>query len=288
MDNTNKKNNENKRPVIAIGVNTYCEAAKLSTRQSLCHESLKALKAKYNDKLILVNIQFKDETHEYDFFDTTVSLDRSSVDVVTSSSKKLPLSLDVFNALSNLNCFYFVYLNDDIIVKSRLIETVLENSTYDSFVASRMDVEPLNNLKEKPTYVNYNTHGFDLFVIKSKWWTANKQYFPNFILGRYYWDVYYYSLCNTFGRSKTLNALPPCILHQVHESVSSPGDLEQAYNGLQANNIFLQAWFSNVQYNLRPRAEYMNIKNCIPNSNEESGTDRFYKEFYEKNISNIR
>lgn len=274
---------------IALGINTYCADSCLSKRQLLCQESLVSLKERYGKNIDLVNIQFEDEKYDYKCFDNTVFLNRSSRDVITSPKKKLPLSLDVFNALCNLDYTYFVYLNDDIIVKPRLIEVILEEGVkYDTFVSSRMDISILDNIKEKPVYKNYNTHGFDLFAVNSLWWRDHSKYFPNFILGRYYWDAYYYSVCNTLGRTKTLNTLPPYILHQEHEGVSSPNDNEHMYNELQANNIFLQAWFANVRVNLGPRASYSGIKNCIPNVGEEDGINRFYKEFYEKNISSLR
>jgi hypothetical protein len=271
---------------IAIGINTYNSQASINKRQEFCIESLRHIKTKYTN-VTLCNIQFDDDKYDYDCFDKTVYLNRSSNNLIINPVKKFPITLDIFDILAQQNCDYFIFLNDDIILLPRIIK-IIQEQTYDCYVASRVDIEMPNNIKDELKLVSYNIHGFDCFCISTNWWRNNRQYFPPLILGKYFWDVYFYSLCKMLGNTKTLNTLPPVALHPIHNGDSSDNTMEHQYNELLAKNVILQLWFHAANYILTDRVAHSNIKNSVPTKNEDELLDTLYKTFYEKNLSYLR
>jgi hypothetical protein len=264
---------------ISIGINTYKPYNELTSRQQRC---IHFLRINAPASVSLYNIDR--EANSYKRF-KHLQLERTSKDIVPNSTKELAMSKDIFNLLSQTDCDYFAYLNDDITVGLRVFSTI-RNEDRDCFIISRIDTTEVKNLKDVPQNLSCNLHGFDMFIIKKSWWLENKKYFPNFVLGRYYWDTYYYCLCHIFGNTLTLND-QPYIFHPAHENVSNIQDAETMYNTSLLQDSIMSLWYSNVQLNFKNRASEHNIKDLKPTINEKEIERQIFKTFYEKNFSNI-
>lgn len=262
---------------ISIGINIYKPVEELSTRQQRCIIDLQSL-----DNVTLYNASTEDiKINGFNF----LKLNRTSKDIVPNSTRELPMSKDIFNLLSETDCDYFIYLNDDIMLRPILVTQVAEGN-FDSYIASRIDTTELTTSIGGVTPLSCNLHGFDLFAISKKWWLENKKYFPNFVLGRYYWDTYYYCLCHIFGNALTLND-KAWIFHPAHESVSNVNDAETIYNTSQLQECIIQLWHNNVLTNFKNRKSKDGIKDLIPTTDEREIEKQIFKTFYEKNFSNI-
>ena len=227
---------------ISIGINTYKPFDQLELRQKLCIQSLTKLKEMHKDKIELYTVQYEDESFDIDGF-TRLSVLKEKphqilseyfdhhglVDLYNQSFKQhmstienstIPSVREIFDALGLTDCNYFIFINDDIILSDRFIKQILENPQYDSFPSSRIHAYDMNDLSGNCTPESYSVHGWDGFGIKKSWWEKHKHNFPKYILGKPYWDVHYFTLCQLLGDALTLNKLPPVMYHPHHDSVS--------------------------------------------------------------------
>lgn len=258
---------------LVFGINTYKDPDDLNIRQKLCLKALNKLNSENNT---IVNLQFINDSFEYKDFNKTLKLQQSSQDYIPDSSYKFPIVSEIFNVLSNEDCDYFVFLNDDIIIQKNFLKEI-EDFQYDCYVASRVDVD----LDENGSYytpTNYNIHGFDLFCIKKDWWLKNKDKFPPLILGKYFWDTAYYVLCKKYGKTKTINKLPYSILHPTHNGDSNRETKEHFYNQTTVDPKIIQSWFYIANNILTNRLNDKGIKNSLPTTNEEINSDSYLKE----------
>ena len=238
---------------IVLASNYYKRDNEFNKRQKLSIQSFLKIKEKFPENVELVNLAFEDEQVDIEGFKTYNQLQRSSKEIIKDyfvnfirecdenltkrieeCKTKLPSVYEIFTILSQLDCDYFLFVNDDIVVSDRYIKEIL-NSTDDALIASRLHVFELNDLSNNFKPESYSVHGFDGFAVRSKFWQENKYNFPEFLLGRPYWDTNYYTRFKLLGNVKTLNKLPPVIFHEDHASTScTTEDIETFYN----NDIF--------------------------------------------------
>ncbi len=224
---------------IILGVNLFGN----TQRHQISRESYKRLKEKFDIKLI--NLQFKNSLPSFldDDFDLKHILDVSSKDLVLGSTKELPTIKNCFDALSSLDCDYFIFTNDDIIISPKYIELLLETKK-DSYPSSRLSIKELNSLEDPITAIDhYQVAGFDAFIIKKDWWLKVRDFFPNYVLGKPCWDVHYALLCMRHGDSILCNKWPPPTFHIAHELVSFNESIEKDFN----EKIFWNDYFDDAR-----------------------------------------
>jgi hypothetical protein len=171
--------------------------------------------------LDLYNVQFKNDPSATlnDNFITLANLEQKSSDFVPNAKNKhLPIMSEIFDVMSDTNCEYFVYTNNDIIVSNRLIKHVKETNR-NCYPVSRLAIYPIQSLQDDIKYSHYQVAGFDTFVVKAEWWKQHKDKFPPYILGFPAWDVHYATVMMMTDEKTTLvNKWPPCSFHVMHES----------------------------------------------------------------------
>lgn len=291
---------------ISIGINTYKPFERLENRQKLCIESLQRVKNKFSN-INLYNIQYSDENNFFEDFTSLNVLNRKPYDILIEyfdhhglielyeqrfkpnidsiKTSRIPSVYDLFDALANTECDYFLFLNDDIILSDRFIKQLESNPGYDCYPASRIHAYNLESLDKPFTPESYSVHGFDAFCISKTWWLDNRYNFPHYILGKPYWDTHYFTLCQLLGETYTLNKLPPVLFHPEHQSTSCTNlDLLAQYNEDIFNRdlISKQLWFNYVYSVLLKRPTVNNIKWYQPFQEEQQLEQKLFKDVLTK------
>jgi hypothetical protein len=258
---------------INICINSYKTEELLQHHEMLCVNSLRKLKELYPDNIELVNITFADETNiKLKDFTNIHTLTKDSKSIAPAYKKRLPFLNEIFDILSTLQCDYFLFLNNDIAVSDRFIKEILSNSDYDSFVASKLHFRKLDSINDSNSDPGaISVHGFDAFAIKPIWWNNNSSKFSQFVLGKPYWDTYFFTMCYIHGNCKVLNKPPCAIFHVQHESDAMQEDELTHFNTLsfQQPNYVGQKWFNYVYNVLLKRQKHNNIDWYLPFANEE-------------------
>jgi hypothetical protein len=211
---------------IVLGVNLFGN----TQRHQISRESYLRLSDKFGIKLINLQFEGLPATFVDDNFETRHILKIPSNKLVPDSARELPTTKDCFDALASLDCDYFIFTNDDIIISPKYIELLLE-SKKDSYPSSRLSIHELNSLEDPITTIDhYQVAGFDAFIVKKEWWLKVRDYFPNYVLGKPCWDVHYALLCMRHGNSMLCNKWPPPTFHIAHDLVSFDDCLEKRYN----------------------------------------------------------
>ena len=104
---------------IAIGINIFG----YYTRQDQCIEVLNRLVAKHSN-VSLYNITFENEKNYTLGFNHLPVLKRKAKDIIKGSNSDKPIAKDFFDALSTVDCDYFLFLNSDILLTDRLLKSV--------------------------------------------------------------------------------------------------------------------------------------------------------------------
>jgi hypothetical protein len=255
---------------IVIGINNYKKEDELNHREQMCIESLCTLQKKYSN-IKLVNLTFVDETFAtLKDFHNLHCLKQIPVDI---TDKKIPFVNEIFDNLSYINSDYFLFVNNDILVTERYIQTILEYPQYDCFPASKLHFTKLDSIDDANSIPeSLSVHGFDGFAIKNNWWIDNRIKFQPMLLSRAYWDTYFFAKCRQHGRCMTLNKPPGVIYHLDHKSTSMESDSGNTYNEqtfLHDSDNLAQKWFSYVQNILLKRPTYNKILWYTPLENEE-------------------
>lgn len=255
---------------IVIGINNFKKQENLNHREKMCVESLLKIKKLYPD-IELINLTFADETFtNLKDFKNIHCLKQIPKEI---TDKKIPFVNEIFDNLASLKADYFIFINNDILISNRFIKAVLENSDRDCFPASKLhftELDTINDLNSKPQ--SLSVHGFDGFAIKTTWWEQNKIKFKPMLLSRAYWDTYFYSKCQIYGKCLTLNKPPAVLFHLDHKSTSMENDPGNAYNEqmfIQDPDSLPQKWFPYVQNVLLKRQTHNNILWYIPFQNEQ-------------------
>jgi len=283
---------------IAIGINGFKKYEDLEKRERFCIESLLKIKSK-NPNIELYNVCFQDEDISYEGFTTLNKLTVKSnelikeyfkhdelqkdyqlhKDEIDSNKKELPSVKEIFDVLAATDCDYFLFLNNDIILSNRVLKEIDENA--ECYPMSRMHIHDIESLDEIPKLESYSVHGFDAFLIKKETWLQVCNNFEHVVLGRFYWDTYFFTVFNLFCKCKNINKLPPVCFHIEHNSVSSTNTIENYYNEsiFKKNLIVGHLWFSYVQNILLKRPTVAECKWYQPFTNEEQIEKHHFNQF---------
>jgi hypothetical protein len=265
---------------IILAINSYKSENEHSTGQKLCVESLRKIKSKFNN-VELVNITLQGVNVELEGFTNLHTIKRSAQEIIPEyfnhpgltelraqlepkfkDIKRLISVKDLCDELSKLDCNVFAFFNDDIVVSDRFVKQIMEDPDYDCYPASRIHTFNMTSLSGDFTPESYSVHGFDGIAFKKDFWLKHHNNFPALILGRSYWDNHYYTLCQLFGKTKTLNKLPPVLFHNDHSSTTQSESIERIYNEDIFNRdiVCKQLWFYYVYNVLLKRPTINNIK----------------------------
>jgi hypothetical protein len=263
---------------IAIGINSFKIEKDLNNREKMCVESLHKVAKLFPNNVELINLSFKDEPYAtLHGFKNLHCLNQIPTNI---TNKKIPFVNEIFDNLSALEADYFLFINNDIIISDRYIKTILSNTTYDCFPASKLHFIKLDSLQDKKSIPeSLSVHGFDGFAIKSSWWKENKDKFKSMLLSRAYWDTYFYSKCHLYGKSLTLNKPPAVIFHLDHKSTSMEEDSGNIYNEkifVEDPDHLSQRWFPYVQNVLLKRPAKNNIKWYVPFDEEQDIEKKYF------------
>lgn len=258
---------------ILIGFNTFGSYK----RQNIAVESYKHLATLFPNVVSLLDVQFKDEKNTFSSpygIDVQFSLDRSSLDVTTGGTKKLPFVNDIINALAEKNCDYFIFTNSDVIINKNLIDYILAKKP-ECMACSRLDIADIDSfesLKTQIAPVRWEIGGFDTFVFKRGWYEIHKHLFHDYLLGKPYFDHVYAGLMQCYGDGTPLgNQYPPYCFHIHHGIGSVLQDCpERDFNKGTFENNQLDKFMSkvihfNLQYNLMRRKPFGSFLYYDPN-----------------------
>ena len=290
---------------IAIGINGHKKWKDLEKRERFCIESLLKIKSK-NDNIELYNICFKEENISYNNFTTLNKLTIKSNELikdyfkheglqkeyqfrkqeVDNNSKELPSVKEIFDVLASTDCDYFLFLNNDIILSNRFLKEI-ENG-IECYPISRMHIYDIESLNDVPKLESYSVHGFDAFLVKKKTWLEVRNNFEHLILGRFYWDTYFFTMFNLLCKCKNINKLPPVCFHIEHNSKSMENTIENYYaeDVFKRNLILGHLWFSYVQNILLKRSTVNECKWYQPFSNEEQLEKQHFGQFNQTPLIN--
>jgi hypothetical protein len=209
---------------LAIGVNIYKE----SKRQTFAIEILKKFKQKYSE-IELYNITFKNEKNTQGFKHLPV-LEKTSTDIIPNTNKNKPIAKELFNALSNADCDYFLFLNSDIFLTDKCIKLILKQE-FESYIFSRIDTYDINSLNDPIVPMRMEIAGFDAWCIKKEWWLKNTEKFPDYIYAEALWDLHY-ALALYYNSNCFLGNKDTYIAHIKHPIQWSENSPEHKYNSL--------------------------------------------------------
>jgi hypothetical protein len=250
---------------IVIGVNTYKEETSFNNREQMCVDSLRVIKQKHN--IELYSFTFFDEQFEINDFNNCHNLQ----DIPNVTNRKVPFVNEIFDKLSDIDCDYFIFVNNDVAVSNRFIKEI-ERNNVDCLPASKLHFTKLDSINDKESIPqSLSVHGFDGFAIRSYWWKENRIKFKPMLLGCAYWDTYFYSKCQLYGECITLNKPPAVIFHLDHQSTSmeaEPGNAFNEKNFVEDEDNINTRWFSYVQNVLLKRPTHNNILWYTPFTNE--------------------
>jgi len=274
---------------ISIGINGFKPYNDLEKREKFCIDSLLKIKNK-NSNIDLYNVCFDNEDVKYDKFTTLNKLKKRSNKIIweyfqheglkneynlrkaeiDNNNKELPSVKEIFDVLASTDCDYFLFLNNDIILSNRFLKEIEEG--IECYPISRMHINEIDSLDETPVLESYSVHGFDAFLVKKTTWLQIRNNFEDLILGRFYWDTYFFTMFNLLCECKNINKLPPVCFHIEHNSTSSQDSIENYYaeDVFKRNLILGHLWFGYVQNVLMKRPTVNNCKWYQPFPNENT------------------
>lgn len=262
---------------ISIGINSYKPFINFNNREKMCYDSLVKIKEKKPQNVQLYNVLYTDEDFNLEHFNNINKLTEHFI----SGNKKLPYINNIFNALSETDCDYFIFINNDVAVSDRFVKEIINNPDKDCFPASKLHFTKLDSIDDpNPVPQSVSVHGFEGFGIKKEWWVKNSKHFKNMVLGCAYWDTYFFTKCMLYGSCKVLNKPPLPVFHLDHKSNSMEQSSGNQYNEntfATDEDILGPKWFGFVQNVLLKRPTYNNILWYTPFNNEEELEKRYFK-----------
>lgn len=227
---------------IAIGINIFSEYK----RQQLCIDSLKRLQNKYNNvKLYNIQLAGSYNIDIYPEFETIYNTGRLAANTIPGCNMQMPMVRDFFDALAETNNDYFIFLNSDIILTSKIIKYLNDNDV-DSVSMSRLAINDIDSIDDTNiTHSHFQIAGFDVWAVKTSWWLENRQYFPDYIYAISAWDVDYSARMMVLGNSKFDIEFPPGCYHIIHPEKSHDDTPERKHNidlFFQKNKPLCDAW----------------------------------------------
>ena len=207
---------------IAIGINIFGSYK----RQDQCIEVLNRLVSKYSE-ISLYNITFEDEKNYTLGFNHLPVLKRKAKDIIEGSISEKPIAKDFFDALSTVDCDYFLFLNSDILLTEKIIKLIMKGE-HETYAFSRHDCYKIESL-DKIIPFRIEIAGFDTWIIKKTWWVENSQHFQDYIYSEHLWDVAFtlemFNRSNFFMGNKEIY-----ICHEKHDLKWNESSIEAVYN----------------------------------------------------------
>jgi len=260
---------------ISIGINVFKEYTSFNNREKMCYDSLLKLKNIENN-INLYSISQQNTQIEIPEFTSLPKLKTSFLD----DDKTLPYVNEIFDVLSDTECDYFIFINSDVLISNRFIKHI-KKTQKDCYPATKLHFLKLDSIDDKNSQPeSVSVHGFDGFGIKKQWWINNKNRFKQMILGRAYWDTYFFVKCMLYGDCEVLNKPPLCLFHLDHKSISmenNKGNKENESNFVSDIDNVNQKWFSYVYNVLLKRETYNNILWFVPFTNEDILEKQYFK-----------
>ena len=258
---------------IAIGITTHYPQ---EARHHHCIDVLRRIKQKFNDSVDLYNITFFDETNLHEDFIHLPFLKQSSQTILgkKSSSVRLQVAPETFDILSDQDCDYFLYLNNDILLTERAVKLVLKGE-YDTYSFSRHDIRPIHTINDNIIPIKIEIAGFDAWCCNTRWWALNNHLFKNYLVGQWQWDVDFALTMYSYSNGKLCND-SFYIAHEDHQRKWNTNSAESIYNNeLWNQQKYAKNWgeyvYSNLIHRL-PRGQFF-----VPLTNEEQLKQRLLK-----------
>lgn len=227
---------------IAIGINIFGDFK----RQQLCIDSLLRLKKKH-DNVTLYNIQQAHSTNIdiHPEFETIYDTGRVAANSIKECTMQMPMVKDFFDALCETQKDYFIFLNSDIILTSKIIN-FLNTNDIDTVSMSRLAINEIDSLDDNNIeHSHFQIAGFDVWAIKTSWWLENRMHFPDYIYAISAWDVDYGARMMVLGNSKFDIDFPPGCYHIIHPEKSHDDTPERRHNiklFFEDNKPLCDAW----------------------------------------------
>lgn len=276
---------------ITLATNTFGKY----TRQNIAVDSYVHLRSIFPE-LKLLNVQFEDEkdffSDYYDDLETIFTLKKSSKSICTNAEKKVPVFFEIIeNAFEHTNSDYVIFVNSDVILLRKLIDSILEQSP-DCMAGHRLEIENIDNfsvvLENKVVPIRVEIAGYDYFVFKKEWFYEYKNILKSeLFIGKPHFDVVYAGLMVMFGGKYIIdNDYPMCALHIFHGNSAVTHECPERTHNVQItknNPIFLVATHMmhyNLQYNLCRRKPWGAFIQQTENERE------FQKSFFD--VMNLR
>jgi len=247
---------------IAIGINIFGNYE----RQNHCIDVLKKIKND-NNNIKLYNITFFNEKNTDNDFIHLPLLKKTAKNIIPNSNSNKPISKEFFDALSEQDCDYFLFLNSDILISKKLIK-LIEKQEYETYCISRHDVFPLDNFNDPVVPFRIEIAGFDAWAIKKNWWIKNKNIFKDYIYAEHLWDVDF--TLNMYNNSNCLICNKEFyIAHEKHPLNWNENSLEAKHNSdLWTNTPYHKNWHEFIFSNLINRQPYGQFFNPLFNEKE--------------------
>lgn len=210
---------------ISIGTNIHGNCS----RQSHAIETHQVLQSRYSDIVKLYAFQRdKDikipETHK------RVLLSRDSRDFVEGGKKTSPCLKDILDGLAETDCTYMVYTNSDILLSDCFMKYILDND-FTGYSCSRMDINPIQSIKEKLIPYRYEVAGQDVFVMKKDWYIKHRNIIKDYLIGSIWFDTALTCILKQYGNNDPIvNGYPVQIAHVFHGWGSGSTCPENTYN----------------------------------------------------------
>lgn len=246
---------------LSIGINVFG----YYKRQDQCIDVLNKLASKH-DNIELYNITHQGESHYSLGFNHLPVIKRKAKDLIQNSISNKPIAKDFFDALSNTECDYFLFLNSDILLTEKLLKLILKGE-YETYFFSRYDCYPIENLNNIIPY-RVEIAGFDAWAVKKTWWLENKQHFQDYVYSEHLWDVAF-SL-EMYNKSKSfIGNKDVYICHEKHDLKWNESSPEALHNTkLWENSPYSNNWKEFIYSNLVKRQPYGMFLHPLSNEKE--------------------
>lgn len=215
-------------------------------RQDLAVQKMQLLQKKNsNVKCALIQFEGEETSYEECDIDKLRVLNRSSKTDL-NVTKQLPYIKDLFNVSSDYSDEIFVFSNSDIILSQKLINYI-NNNDIEAVGISRIDISPIEDLKENSRIIRMEPAGFDTWVVSKKWWIKHSSLFPDMLLGRPEFDVVYTALMDLNSKNIHIST-EHLTYHPIHKIVSFTKD-ECYYHNIKFKDTQYKKlfdWWGNI------------------------------------------
>jgi hypothetical protein len=234
--------------MVLLGTQFYNGTEDVNRRQANSAASMIALRG-----VELANVQWRDETHDCDGFETLRVLELDQRGVAHAPGPRKPILSEIMDALANearrRGHRYFAFVNNDITVLQAAVD-VIEGSAVETYAFSRMDFD-----RESGRDAGLVVSGLDLFAMDVNWWARNRTRFRPYVLGEWFYDCVFGAIFMTYGEGLILNRRGE-IRHEVHKTnpqLTGPSARFNGYLAARDSRLF-SLWVDYYRHLLAARA----------------------------------